>query len=147
VIVTDIKILGFDVFGTFRAGDITIFGKGESTHVVLINNISCDRISLRFKEMACPQNITRLIVEADKFALSGALGGYLLLGGGASSSTFPKSKKATSVALAIVVSLVRCINIPFNRGEGVRKEGKGKVSGTAKIFEASLEFAPVIFVR
>ncbi len=115
------------MFGTFQAGDITIFGKGKSTHVVLINNISCDSISLRFKEMACPQNIARLIIEADKFALGGALGGYLLLGGGASSSTFPESKKATGVALAIVVSLVRCIDIPFNQGEGVCKEGKGKV--------------------
>jgi hypothetical protein len=53
----DKEIFGLDMFGTFGAGCTAILLEGESTHVVLENDIFINSVALSFKEMASPQNI------------------------------------------------------------------------------------------
>jgi hypothetical protein len=51
---TDEKILGFDMFSTFGAGDISILGEGKCAHVVLIHYIGVNLISLGLEELSGP---------------------------------------------------------------------------------------------
>ena len=66
----DKEIFRLDVFGAFRTGDIPVFSEGESTHVVLINDICLDCISLSLKEVSCPKYITDFIEKPNEFALT-----------------------------------------------------------------------------
>ena len=43
-----------DVFSSFGAGDAAVLCKRESAHVVLVDDIIRDCVTLGFKEMACP---------------------------------------------------------------------------------------------
>ncbi len=50
----DEKIFCFDVFSPFGAGDVAILLKRERAHVVLVDDIIRDCVTLGFKEMVCP---------------------------------------------------------------------------------------------
>lgn len=76
------------MLGTTGTRDATILFKGESTHIVLINDVLIDGISLAFKEVSHPENISNLIVDGNKFGFSGAFGVDLLLAGRAGNGTF-----------------------------------------------------------
>jgi hypothetical protein len=51
---TDEKILGFDMFSTFGAGDVSILGEGKCAHVVLIHYIGVNVITLGLEELSGP---------------------------------------------------------------------------------------------
>jgi hypothetical protein len=119
----NVKVFCFVMFCARRTGDITIFGKGKGAHIVMEDYISQDSVTLSFKKMACPEDITGFIVKANKFTLSGAFGGYLVLDRRVCGCTSTKSKKTTSMTFAVIMSLMQSINIPFNGGEGLCKEG------------------------
>jgi hypothetical protein len=59
---TNKEILGLDVFGALRAQDIAIFRQGKGTHIILINDICFDFVSLRFKKLTSPENIAYFVV-------------------------------------------------------------------------------------
>ena len=50
----DEEIFGFDVFCSFGARNTAIYLKRKSAHVVLVNNVGRDCVSLCFKEMSGP---------------------------------------------------------------------------------------------
>ena len=54
VVVSNEEIFGLDMFGSFGTGDVTVFGKGKSAHIVLKDNIGGNSIPLSFHEVACP---------------------------------------------------------------------------------------------
>jgi hypothetical protein len=54
VIMTNEEVFGFDVLGAFRTGDIAVFSQGKSAHIVLINDVGFDFVTLGFKEMTSP---------------------------------------------------------------------------------------------
>ena len=54
----DEEIFCFDVFSAFGARDMTIFGKRKSAHVVLVDDVSVDFITVGLEEMTSPKNIT-----------------------------------------------------------------------------------------
>ncbi len=64
------KIFGFDMFGAFRTGDATILEKRKGTHIVLKDDIVWDCISLSFKKVSRPKNVTRFIIDCNNFCLS-----------------------------------------------------------------------------
>ena len=53
-VVSNEEIFGLDVFGSFGTGDVTVFRKGESAHIVLKDNIGGNSIPLSFHEVARP---------------------------------------------------------------------------------------------
>jgi hypothetical protein len=59
---TNKEILGLDVFGALRARDIAILRQGKGTHIILINDICVDFVSLRFKKLTSPENIANFVV-------------------------------------------------------------------------------------
>ena len=50
----DEEVFCFDVFSSFGAGDAAILFKRERAHVVLVDDIIQDNVTLGFKEMASP---------------------------------------------------------------------------------------------
>jgi hypothetical protein len=46
IVMVNKEILGFGVFSAFRAGETTILFKGESTHVVLVDDVMTYGVSL-----------------------------------------------------------------------------------------------------
>ncbi len=58
MVMLDKEIFGFDMFGMFGAGCTTILLEGESTHVVVENDIFINSIALSFEEMVSKQNIS-----------------------------------------------------------------------------------------
>ncbi len=50
----DEEVFHFDVFSPFGAGDATVLFKRERAHVVLVDDIFQDCVTLSFKKMACP---------------------------------------------------------------------------------------------
>ncbi len=66
----DEEVLGFYVLGPFRAGDITIFREGKGAHIILINDVGIDLISLSLEELAKPLNIADLVVQSYKLTLT-----------------------------------------------------------------------------
>ena len=59
---TNKEILGLDVFGALRAGDIAILCQGKGTHVILINDIGVDFVALCFKKLTSPKNIADFVI-------------------------------------------------------------------------------------
>ncbi len=59
-----------DVFGTFRARNISILCQGESAHVVLVYNICLNLVALSFKKVTHPKNVAGLVVETNDLTLS-----------------------------------------------------------------------------
>ena len=57
---TNKEVFGFNMFGPFRTGDISIFCQRKSTHIVLVDNIGFDVVALGFKEVTRPEDITIL---------------------------------------------------------------------------------------
>lgn len=55
---TDVQILGLDMFCPLGAGNVPILGKGKGTHVVLVNDIGRDGVTLSLEEMLSPEDIT-----------------------------------------------------------------------------------------
>ena len=60
---TNKEILGLDVFGALRTGDIAILRQGKGNHVILINDICFDFVALCFKILMSPKNIAELLHE------------------------------------------------------------------------------------
>ncbi len=54
VVMFDEEVFHFDVFSPFGAGDAAVLFKRERAHVVLVDDIIRDCVTLGFKEMACP---------------------------------------------------------------------------------------------
>jgi hypothetical protein len=50
----DEEVFCFDVFSPFGARDAAILFKRERAHVVLVDDIIRDCVTLSLKEMACP---------------------------------------------------------------------------------------------
>ena len=64
------EIFRLDVFSAFGARNVAIFSQGKCAHVVLKNNVIGNSVTLCFKEIPCPENITCLIIKTDDFTLS-----------------------------------------------------------------------------
>ena len=60
--VTNEEVFCFDVFGSFRTGDISVFGQGKSTHIVLIDDVGVDFVALGFKELTRPEDIPNFVI-------------------------------------------------------------------------------------
>ena len=58
VVLLDEEVLDLDVFSPFQAGCMTVLFGRETTHVVLENDVVRDCVSLGFKEMTSPKDIT-----------------------------------------------------------------------------------------
>jgi len=50
------------------------------------------------------------------------------------------------VSLAVIVGLVRCIDIPFDVCEGVGGKGEFEAARGKQVTEDTFEFSPVIFI-
>ena len=72
MIMPDKELFGFDVFRMLGAGNIAVFGQGKGAHIVLVDDVGLDFVSLGFKELSSPENITDFIAETNKFAFAGA---------------------------------------------------------------------------
>ena len=59
---TNEEVFCFDVLGSFRTGDISVFGQGKSTHIVLIDDVGFDFVALGFKELTCPEDIANFVI-------------------------------------------------------------------------------------
>ena len=70
----DEEVFCFDVFRLFGAGDAAIPCKRESAHVVLVDDIIRDCVTLGFKEMACPKDVTGFIMHSNKLGFSRTFG-------------------------------------------------------------------------
>ena len=68
------EVFGFNMFGPLRAGNIAIFCQRKCTHIVLIDDVSFDFVSLSFKELTSPEDITDFFVESDDFAFARTFG-------------------------------------------------------------------------
>ncbi len=64
VVVFDKEEFGMDVFCATCTGGASIFAEGQSTHVVLINDVGFDGVTLGFDEIACPYDVREYAVEA-----------------------------------------------------------------------------------
>jgi hypothetical protein len=117
VIMTNEKVFCLDVFGAFRTGDISVFSQGKSAHIVLIDDVGFDFVTLGFEKMTCPEDITNFVIKADEFAFTRTFGRDFVLRRGAGSSTTAKSKKRSRVTFAVVMKVVRCVDIPDDVGE------------------------------
>ena len=67
---TNKEILGLDVFGALRTGDIAILRQGKGTHVILINDICFDFVALCFKKLTSPKNIADFVVQTNYFTFT-----------------------------------------------------------------------------
>jgi hypothetical protein len=74
VVVFDKEEFGMNVFCVTSAGCTSIFAEGEGTHVVLINDVRLDIITLGFNEIACPEDAGKFAIKAVKFSFRGASG-------------------------------------------------------------------------
>ena len=83
----------------------------------MIDDVGVDFVTLCFEEMTCPEDITNFVVEADEFAFTRAFGRDFVLRRRAGSSTTAKSKKRTGVTFAVVMKVVRGIDIPDDVGK------------------------------
>ena len=52
---TNKEVFGFNMFGLFRIGDISIFRQRKSTHIVLVEDIGFDFVALGFEEVTRPR--------------------------------------------------------------------------------------------
>jgi hypothetical protein len=123
VIMTDVEVFSLDVFSAFGAGNIAILGQRESTHVVLIDNVGSNGVTLCLKKMTGPQDVARFVMKANDFAFSRTLGRYLLFVRGTCCCTVTKSEERSRVSLAVIMGMVRSIDIPFDIGERVGRKG------------------------
>ncbi len=71
---TNEEVFGFNMFGPFRTGDISIFRQRKSTHIVSVDNIGFDFVALGLEEVTRPEDITDFIIEADDLTLARTLG-------------------------------------------------------------------------
>ena len=78
---TNEEVFGFNMFGPLRAGNIAIFCQRKCTHIVLIDDVSFDFVSLSFKELTSPEDITDFVVESDDFAFARTFGWDFVFGG------------------------------------------------------------------
>jgi len=74
VVMTNEEVFGFNMFGPFRTGDISIVCQRKSTHIVLIDDIGVNFIALGFKELTRPEDITNFIVQSDDLTFARTLG-------------------------------------------------------------------------
>ena len=51
------------------------------------------------------------------------------------------------MSLAVIVGLVRCIDIPFDVCEGVGGKGEFEAACGKQVTKDTFEFSPVIFIR
>jgi hypothetical protein len=72
------EIFCLDMFGTFGARCTTVLFKGESTHIIMKNNIFIDCLSLHFEEMTGLENVARLVMNRNKLSFRQALSINLL---------------------------------------------------------------------
>ena len=54
IVMFDEEVFRLDVFSLFGAGDVAVLFKRERAHVVLVDDIIRDCVTLGFKEMVCP---------------------------------------------------------------------------------------------
>ena len=78
---TNEEVFGFNIFGPLRAGNIAILRQRKCTHIVLIADVSFDFVSLSFKELTSPEDITDFVVESDDFAFTRTFGRDFVFGG------------------------------------------------------------------
>ena len=71
---TNKEVFGFNMFGPFRTGDISIFCQRKSIHIVLLDNIGFDVVALGFEEVTRPEDITNFIIEANDLTFARTLG-------------------------------------------------------------------------
>ncbi len=53
---------------TFGTRHITILGQGEGAHIVLVNNVGLNIITLGLKELMRPKNVARFVVQSNNLA-------------------------------------------------------------------------------
>ncbi len=75
------EVFGFNMFGPLRAGNIAILCQRKCNHIVLIYDVSFDFVSLSFKELTSPEDITDFVVESDDFAFARTFGWDFVFGG------------------------------------------------------------------
>jgi hypothetical protein len=71
---TNKEVFGFNMFGPFRTGDISIYFQRKSTHSVLVDDIGFDVVALGFEDVTRPEDITDFIIEADNLTFAKTLG-------------------------------------------------------------------------
>ncbi len=134
------------MLGAFKTGDITILGQRQCTHVILINDISRNIISLGCWEVLHPYNVASLVIKAHNFTFCRAFWWDFLFSGRARSSTLAKSKERSCVPLqsswvwwevSTYQLLVREFANRVRQREWVQIE----------IFEHLFQFVPVILIR
>ena len=88
----DEEIVGFDVFCSFGARNVAIFLKRKSAHVVLVNNVGLNIITLGLEELTRPKNVARFVVQSNNLAFGRTLGRYALFCRRTRCSTTTKGK-------------------------------------------------------
>jgi hypothetical protein len=118
------EVFGFNMLGPLRAGDIAIFSQRKGTHVILVDDVGFNFVALGFEELACPKDITDFVIQANDLAFARTFRWNFLFCRRTSGSAVPKREDGASVSLAIVMKLMRSIDIPSNIGEGLCKKGE-----------------------
>ena len=147
MIVANEEIFRLDVLSPFEARNVAILSQGKCAHVVLKNNVIGDSVTLCFKKIPSPEDITRLIIKTDDFTLGGTLGRYFVLGRQACCCTLAKCENGARMSFAIIMCLMGCIKIPVEIGERVGEKCEEQFASGIKNFEKFLQFAPIVFVR
>jgi hypothetical protein len=91
-IVTNKEIFRLNIFGPFGAGNVAIYSQGEGAHVVLIDDVYVDLVTLGFEELTSPMNITYFVIKANDFTFARTLCWYFVFGGRTGSCTTAKRK-------------------------------------------------------
>jgi hypothetical protein len=62
------EIFFLNVFCTFETRHITILGQGEGAHIVLVNNVDLNFVTLGLKELTLPKNVAIFVIQSDNLA-------------------------------------------------------------------------------
>jgi hypothetical protein len=74
------------------------FLEGECAHIILIDDVEFDGLSLLFEEIPHPKDVAKFIVNCNQF--------------GTANCILSEGHETTGVAKIIIVSLVQTVDIP-----------------------------------
>ena len=103
------------MFCSFGTREVSVLGKGKGASIILEDDISRDRIALSLEKISRPKDVARFVVETNEFTLGRAFGRNFLFDRGACCSAFAESKKTPSMSLAVIMRLMRSLDIPNDR--------------------------------
>ncbi len=135
MIMANEKVLCLDVFGAFGTRYISIFCQQEGTHVVLIDNIASDFITLCFKKLTGPYDVARFVIETNELTFCKKFLRKFLFRRWTCCGTTTKGEDRSCVSFAIIMSLMRGISIPDYASKRASKECEGEGTSTTKVFQ------------